>query len=60
MKEMLNCRDAARTAGVSQRTILRAIASKQLAAEKIGDGKTSSYLLNRTALESYIQHRGRK
>jgi excisionase family DNA binding protein len=60
MKEMLNCKEAARIAGVSQRTIVRAIASKQLAAEKIGEGKTSSYLINRTALEGYIQRRGRR
>jgi excisionase family DNA binding protein len=60
MRDFFNRKEAAKRAGVSERTILRAIASKQLAAQKIGDGKTSTYLISRSALLGYIQRRGRK
>jgi excisionase family DNA binding protein len=60
MKDLFNRKNAAKSAGVSERTILRAIASKQLGAVKIGEGKTSAYIISRTALEGYIQRRGRK
>lgn len=59
MRKLINCKEAARIAGVSTRTIIRAIVSKQLAAEKIGDGITSSYLIRRTALEGYISRKYR-
>ena len=60
MKDILSRKEAARVAGVSQRTILRAIHSKQLEAVKIGDGKTSAYLINRLALENYKSNRTKK
>ncbi|WP_405168933.1 helix-turn-helix domain-containing protein [Paenibacillus sp. FSL H3-0286] len=60
MRGIYNRKEAAKYAGVSQRTILRAIASKQLVAEKIGDAKTSTYIISQTALEGYIQRRGRR
>lgn len=59
MKDIYNRREAAKYVGVSQRTILRAIASKKLVAEKVSEGKTSAYLISQTALENYIQW-GRK
>ncbi|MDF9843808.1 MULTISPECIES: helix-turn-helix domain-containing protein [unclassified Paenibacillus] len=60
MNELINCKEAARIAGVCPRTVLRAIAAKKLAAQKIGDGITSTYLISRTALEGYLQRRGRE
>lgn len=57
MKEYFNRKQAAKYAGVSTRTILRAIESKQLVAAKIGDGKTSAYLIERDALENYMEKR---
>lgn len=60
MKEILNCKEAAKAVGVSPRTILRAIQSRQLHAVKIGEGKTCSYMISRIALEGFIQRRGRK
>lgn len=60
MRGIFNRREAAKYAGVSQRTILRAIASKQLAAEKLGDARKSTYIISQTALEGYIQRKGRR
>lgn len=60
MKEILNRKEAAKVVGVSPRTILRAIQARQLGAVKIGEGKTCSYIKNRSAVAEYIQRRGRK
>jgi predicted DNA-binding protein (UPF0251 family) len=60
MREIYNRKEAAKNAGISQQTIMRAIASKQLAPEKIGEGSTSTYIISPTALEVYIQRRGQK
>lgn len=60
MKEILNRKEAAKAAGVSPRTILRAIQARQLDAVKIGEGKTCSYMISREAIARYIQRRGRK
>ncbi|NKI21475.1 helix-turn-helix domain-containing protein [Paenibacillus dendritiformis] len=60
MKEILNRKEAAKAAGVSPRTILRAIQARQLDAVKIGEGKTCSYMISREAVSAYIQRRGRR
>ncbi|AWB43419.1 hypothetical protein DCC85_03730 [Paenibacillus sp. CAA11] len=60
MKEILNRKEAAKVAGVSPRTILRAIQAHQLGAVKLGEGKTCSYMISRSAVAEYIQKRGRK
>lgn len=60
MKEIYSRKEAAKAVGVSPRTILRAIQAHQLDAVKIGEGKTCSYMISRTALEGYIQRRGRE
>jgi excisionase family DNA binding protein len=60
MKEILSRKEAARAVGVSSRTILRAIQARQLEAVKIGEGKTCSYVISRTAVAEYIHRRGRK
>ncbi|WP_101808204.1 helix-turn-helix domain-containing protein [Paenibacillus pasadenensis] len=60
MKEILSRKEAAKAVGVSTRTILRAIQSRQLDAVKIGEGKTCSYMISRSAVAQYIQRRGRK
>lgn len=60
MKRILKRKEAAKLAGVSERTILRAIHSRRLEAVKNGEGVTSSYLIDRSDLESYIQKRGWK
>ncbi|MGZ0039783.1 helix-turn-helix domain-containing protein [Paenibacillus ottowii] len=53
-------KEAAKVVGVSPRTILRAIQARQLDAEKIGEGKTCSYMISRSAVAEYIHKRGRK
>ncbi len=60
MRDYCNRKEAAKLSGVSERTILRAITSKQLTAQKVGDGKTSTYLISRSALQVYSQRKGRK
>ncbi|WP_103108840.1 excisionase family DNA-binding protein [Brevibacillus reuszeri] len=60
MNELINCREAAKVAKVSTRTILRAIQARQLDAVKIGEGKTCSYMISRSAVAEYIHRRGRK
>lgn len=60
MKEIMNRKEAAKVAGVSPRTILRAIQARQLDAVKIGEGKTCSYMISREAVAEYIHGRGRK
>lgn len=60
MKEILSRIEAAKVIGVSPRTILRAIKAHQLDAEKIGEGKTCSYMISRTAIAEYIKRRGRR
>lgn len=60
MKEILNRKEAAQAAGVSSKTILRAIQARQLDAMKIGEGKTCSYMIRRDAVAEYVQRRGRK
>ncbi|UKS26043.1 helix-turn-helix domain-containing protein [Paenibacillus sp. HWE-109] len=60
MKEIYSRKEAAKVAGVSQRTILRAIQTRQLNAVKFGEGKTCSYMISRLAIAEYIQRRGRK
>lgn len=59
MKEVLNRKEAAKVAGVSQRTILRAIQARQLDAIKFGEGKTCSYMISSEALTEYIRRRER-
>ncbi|OMD88324.1 hypothetical protein BSK49_15120 [Paenibacillus odorifer] len=59
MKEIMSRIEAAKVVGVSPRTILRAIKGHQLNAEKIGEGKTCSYMISRTAVTEYIHRRGR-
>jgi hypothetical protein len=53
MQKYFNRKQAAQFAGVSPRTILRAIKSNQLVAVKIGEGKTGPYILELEALENY-------
>ncbi|MGE7273583.1 helix-turn-helix domain-containing protein [Brevibacillus panacihumi] len=60
MREIYNRKEAAKVAGVSPRTILRAIQARQLDAVKIGEGKTSTYVISRLAIEEYILRKGRK
>lgn len=60
VKEILNRKEAARAAGVSPRTILRAIHSRQLDAVKMGEGKTCPYLISREAVAEYLRGKGRK
>ncbi|MGC5326253.1 helix-turn-helix domain-containing protein [Brevibacillus sp. SYSU BS000544] len=60
MKEILSRKEAAKIAGVSPRTILRAIQARHLEAVKIGEGKTCSYMISRSDVAEYIQRRGRK
>lgn len=60
MKEILSRKEVAKVVGVSPRTILRAIQARQLEAVKIGEGKTCSYMISRSAVAEYIQRRGRK
>ncbi|MFD0716221.1 helix-turn-helix domain-containing protein [Paenibacillus sp. GCM10027626] len=60
MKEILSRKEAAKAIGVSPRTILRAIQARQLDAVKIGEGKTCSYMISRSAVSEYIHRRGRK
>jgi hypothetical protein len=57
MQKYFNRKQAAQFAGVSPRTILRAIKTNQLVAMKIGEGKTSAYIFEREALENYIAKR---
>ncbi|MNO16500.1 Helix-turn-helix domain protein [compost metagenome] len=54
----MNRKEAAKAVGVSPRTILRAIQSRQLDAVKFGEGKTCSYMISRSAIAEYIQRRG--
>ncbi|MBB6690697.1 helix-turn-helix domain-containing protein [Cohnella xylanilytica] len=60
MKEFYTRKEAAKVAGVSQRTILRAIQARQLDAVKFGEGKTCSYMISRESVSAYIQRRGRR
>ncbi|AWB43425.1 hypothetical protein DCC85_03770 [Paenibacillus sp. CAA11] len=60
MREVMNRKEAARAVGVSPRTILRAIQARQLDAVKIGEGKTCSYIISRSAVAEYMNRRGRK
>lgn len=60
MREVMNRKEAAKIAGVSPRTILRAIHDRQLEAVKIGEGKTCSYIISPVAITEYIQSRGKK
>lgn len=60
MKEIYTRKEAATVAGVSPRTILRAIQARQLDAIKFGEGKTCSYMISRLAITEYIQRRGRR
>lgn len=57
MEHIFSRKEAAKYAGVCERTILRAINSKQLVAEKLGQGKTCPYFIEHEALESYKQQR---
>lgn len=57
MKEILSRKEAAKILGVSTRTILRAIHARQLDAVKIGDGKTSTYIIERDDLMEYTKKR---
>lgn len=57
MNELINCKEAAKVASVSQRTILRAIKAHQLDAMKLGEGRTCSYMISRVALAEYIKRR---
>lgn len=57
MKEIFNRKEAAKAVGVSQRTILRAIHTHQLDAIKIGEGKTSTYIIERADLMKYTEKR---
>jgi excisionase family DNA binding protein len=57
LKEYFNRKQAAKYAGVSTRTILRAIEYKQLVAAKIGNGKTSAYLIEHHELENFMEKR---
>ncbi|WP_240421980.1 hypothetical protein [Paenibacillus periandrae] len=54
MKEMMSRKEAAKAIGVSPRTILRAIQARQLAAKKIGEGKTSTYIIERNRLPDLL------
>ncbi|MED4599675.1 helix-turn-helix domain-containing protein [Paenibacillus validus] len=58
MKEIYSRKEAAKVAGVSPRTILRAIHARQLDAVKIGEGKTCSYMISREAVAEYVHRRG--
>ncbi|GBG06202.1 hypothetical protein PAT3040_00715 [Paenibacillus agaridevorans] len=60
MNEMINCKEAAKVARVSQRTILRAINAHEIVAVKLGEGKTCSYMISRTSIAEYIHRRGRR
>lgn len=60
MKEIMNRKEAAKVAGVSPRTMLRAIKARQLDAVKLGEGKTCSYMISHSAVAEYIQRKGRK
>jgi excisionase family DNA binding protein len=60
MKEIYSRKEAAKAAGVSPRTIPRAIQVRQLDAMKFGEGKTCSYMISRSAVAEFIQRRGRK
>ncbi len=57
MKEILSRKEAAKAAGVSSRTILRAIQARQLDAVKLGEGRTCAYLIERQALNNYSEKR---
>ncbi len=57
MKEIYNRTEAAKVAGVCQRTILRAIQARKLDATKLGNGKTCAYLIEHHALVKYIEKR---
>jgi hypothetical protein len=48
--DFVNVRDAARELGLAPRTILARIRHGQIAAEKIGPGKTSAYIIARTEI----------
>ncbi len=58
LKEIYNRKEAAELAGVSQRTILRAIQARKLDAVKLGEGKTCTYMISHLAISEYIQKRG--
>ncbi|WP_223068825.1 helix-turn-helix domain-containing protein [Paenibacillus caui] len=55
MREVMNRKEAAKVAGVSPGTILRAIQARQLDAVKIGGGRTSAYIIERTNLMKYLE-----
>lgn len=55
--EIYNRNQAADVAGVSPRTILRAIQAHQLNAMKIGEGRTSTYIIEREDLMAYTEKR---
>ncbi|OME45337.1 hypothetical protein BSK59_32855 [Paenibacillus odorifer] len=57
MKEIYSRKRAAKAVGVSPRTILRAIQARQLDSLKIGDGKTSTYIIERDDLMKYSAKR---
>ncbi|MNJ67610.1 Helix-turn-helix domain protein [compost metagenome] len=57
MIEIYSRKEAAKAAGVSPRTILRAIQARQLDAVKIGNGKTSTYVIERDDLMKYTAKR---
>lgn len=55
--EIYGRKEAAKVAGVSPRTILRAIQARQLDAVKIGEGKTSTYVIEQAKLMEYTAKR---
>lgn len=57
MKNIYNRKEAVKIAGISQRTILRAIHALQLDAEKISKGKTSAYIIKHEDLVEYKEKR---
>jgi hypothetical protein len=49
--DFVNVRDAARELGLAPRTVLARIRHGQIAAEKIGPGKTSAYIIAKAEIE---------
>lgn len=58
MTTFVTVAEAALTAGLSHRTILRDIESGRLPALKLSAGRTAPYLIERADLAAWRKHRG--
>ena len=58
--ELLNVLQAAEELGIPPRTLQYRIQTGKVAAEKVGDGKTNSYVITREEVDRLLAERGEK